>query len=118
MKARSVSSALLFLLVTFLHLTPSPATSTHGVSPVAEAEDGGDKFAVELSGVASLVPIPDAAEIILAAPWAGGRSEFGFPSNELCVIGSQGQHVTQITHNRYLYNHFAVHPRAIPASTG
>jgi Tol biopolymer transport system component len=58
----------------------------------------------------SLVSIPDNAEIILAAPWAKTRSEFGFPSNELFVADSEGNNISQITHNKYLYNHFAVSP--------
>jgi len=60
--------------------------------------------------VESLTPIPESAEIILAAPWARTRSKFGFPSNELYVADSRGRNVVQITHSGRHYNHFAVSP--------
>ena len=57
-----------------------------------------------------LKPIPDWADIIFAAPWAGSKSEFGFTANELYAADSRGTRTVRLTHNGYLYNHFAVSP--------
>jgi Tol biopolymer transport system component len=59
---------------------------------------------------AGLTFLPDWAAIILAAPWAGTRSEFGFPANELYAVDLKGKKYERLTHNNYLYNHFAVSP--------
>lgn len=62
--------------------------------------------------VDSLRPIPKEAELIVASPQAGEKSdtEKGWPSNELYVADAAGGHLTRITYHRKLYNHFAVSP--------
>ncbi|MEE9516226.1 MAG: hypothetical protein V3V52_03930, partial [Candidatus Adiutricales bacterium] len=57
----------------------------------AEIEGGQGVMAMERQSVtkqkaAGLTFLPDWAVIILAAPWAGTRSEFGFPANELYAV--------------------------------
>lgn len=65
---------------------------------------------IEKQKVDDLTAIPADAELILNAPWARTKSDTGFPSNELYVMTSTGEHITQITHHRKLYDHIAVSP--------
>lgn len=60
--------------------------------------------------VASLTPIPDSAELILAAEWARTKSAGGFRANELYAMDARGENIIQITHHAQLYNHFAASP--------
>lgn len=71
---------------------------------------GGLTSSIGKHKVATLTPIPDSAEIILAAPWAKTRSKFDSVSNELYAADSEGKNVVRITHNSRHYNHFAVSP--------
>jgi len=79
-------------------------------APVRTKAQGEPTSSIEKHKVRTLTPIPDSAEIILAAPWAKTRSEFDFVSNELYVADSKGKNVVRITHNNRHYNHFAVSP--------
>ena len=65
---------------------------------------------LDVQKVESLVSIPETAEIIASAPWAGQKNADGFSTNELYVMDSNGEHITRITHNGKLYNHIAVSP--------
>lgn len=69
-----------------------------------------DRPALNKQKARGLSTLPDWAAIILAAPWAGTRSEFGFPANELYAVDLKGKKYERLTHNNYLYNHFAVSP--------
>jgi Tol biopolymer transport system component len=72
-----------------------------GISPRAAAEP--NKTRVE-----SLACIPKEAELVFQR--YGEKSQWGNPSSEIYVADSRGDHMTQITHQRKLYNHFAVSP--------
>ncbi len=69
-----------------------------------------ERPALNKQKAAGLTFPPDWAAIILAAPWAGTRSEFGFPANELYAVDLKGKKYKRLTRNNYLYNHFAVSP--------
>ena len=69
-----------------------------------------DKPALKKTDLPQLGVIPQAASIILAAPWAAEKTPAGRPINELYVIDDQGGHKTRITFNGKSYNHFAVAP--------
>jgi len=66
--------------------------------------------AIQKIRMESLSAIPKEAELVCESTMAGENSEFGFPSNELYVADSAGGHLTRVTHNKRLYNHFAVSP--------
>jgi hypothetical protein len=72
-------------------LPPSP--------PYAAAE-------VKKTRVESLARIPREAELVFQR--YGEKSQWGRPSAEIYVADSNGDHLTQITHQRKLYNHIAV----------
>src|SRR5947208_1576705 len=65
---------------------------------------------VQKTKVDSLTAIPKEAEVVCETTRDKEKSEFGFLSNELYVADAEGGHLTRVTHNRRLYNHFAVSP--------
>jgi Tol biopolymer transport system component len=71
---------------------------------------GAEPAAVNKTKVESLTSIPSQAELVCESTQAGEKSEFGYPANELYVADSAGGHLTRVTHNQRLYNHFAVSP--------
>jgi len=56
----------------------------------------------------TLSRIPDDAEIVFSAPWAGTTTAEGYVAREIYVMDSAGDHITQITRQGYFHNHFAV----------
>ena len=58
--------------------------------------------------VESLARIPQEAELVFQR--YGDTSPWGPPSAEIYVADANGGHLTQITHQRKLYNHIAVSP--------
>ena len=106
---RLFSVTVYLFIAVFLVSNPIPF-SAYGGTNAMTASNENKSSAINPIDVKSLVSIPDTADLVFAAPWAGTRSEFGFPSNELYVADAEGKNATQITHNRYLYNHFAVSP--------
>jgi Tol biopolymer transport system component len=107
LKVKTLTTLIMAVAFVVLIMISCGQTEKGGVS--GAMEQGGSQI-LKKEKVGSLVSIPENAEIILATPWAKTRSEFGFPSNELFVADSEGKNVTQITHNKYHYNHFAVSP--------
>ena len=107
----SKPAAVILLLAIFSAVqTVMAIAETQALAGARKAEVSGDRSVAGRTTVDSLVPIPKDAELILAAPWARTRSKFGFPANELYAVDVEGKKRTQITHNGYHYNHFAVSP--------
>jgi Tol biopolymer transport system component len=63
---------------------------------------------IEKIKVESLGSIPKQAEVVCQS--YGEKSALGPPSAEIFVADANGGHRVQITHDRKLYNHFAVSP--------
>ena len=63
---------------------------------------------VKKTRVESLANIPKEAELVFQR--YGEKSTWGPPSSEIYVADSNGDHMTQITHQRKLYNHITVAP--------
>ena len=63
-------------------------------------------------------PIPAEAQLVCQARVPGERSDSGFPATEIFVADADGNHRTQITRQRKLYNHVAVSPDRTQVAAG
>jgi Tol biopolymer transport system component len=87
-----------------------PAPELSSAKPGSPATASSRNYITGERPVATLAAIPDSAEIIASAQWAGNKASDGSVSNELYVMDSNGGNITRITYNGYNYNHFAVAP--------
>ncbi len=110
LRFKKPSAVVVLLVISSVIETFTATAEAQALACARKSGNSGDQSAVTRTTVKSLVPIPEDAELILAAPWAGTKSKFGFPANELYAVDGEGKNRTQITHNTYHYNHFAVSP--------